>query len=64
MLKKADNASCSRHSLPEESIETLCPVFSSALKKLEESLESEAAKKSNSGDKIPSGSKRKRTNQK
>jgi ATP-dependent RNA helicase DDX51/DBP6 len=35
-----------------------------ALKKLEESLESEAAKKSNSRDKIPSGSKRKRTNQK
>ncbi|RLN06909.1 DEAD-box ATP-dependent RNA helicase 1 [Panicum miliaceum] len=64
MLKKADNASCTLHSLPEESIETLRPVFSSALKKLEESLESEAAKKSNSGDKIPSGSKRKRTNQK
>jgi len=37
---------------------------SKALKKLEESLESEAAKKSNPGDKIPSGSKRKRTNQK
>jgi hypothetical protein len=35
-----------------------------ALKKLEESLESEAGKKSNSGDKVPSGSKRKRTNQK
>nr|CAB3451359.1 unnamed protein product [Digitaria exilis] len=64
MLKKADNASCSLHSLPEESIETLRPVFSSALKKLEESLESEASKKSNSGDKVPSGSKRKRTNQK
>lgn len=64
MLKKADNASCNLHSLPEESIETLRPVFSSALKKLEESLESEAGKKSNSGDKIPSGSKRKRTNQK
>jgi len=64
MLKKADNASCSLHSLPEESIETLRPVFSIALKKLEESLESEAAKKSNPGDKIPSGSKRKRTNQK
>ncbi|OEL33667.1 DEAD-box ATP-dependent RNA helicase 1, partial [Dichanthelium oligosanthes] len=29
MLKKADNASCSLHSLPEESIETLRPVFSS-----------------------------------
>lgn len=64
MLKKADNASCSLHSLPEESIETLRPVFSSALKKLEESLESEAAKKSSSGDKMPSASKRKRTNQK
>ncbi|XP_062220583.1 DEAD-box ATP-dependent RNA helicase 1-like [Phragmites australis] len=64
MLKKADNSSCSLHSLPEESIETLRLVFSGALKKLEESLESEAARKSNSGDKMPSGSKRKKTNQK
>ncbi|TVU27911.1 hypothetical protein EJB05_19413, partial [Eragrostis curvula] len=62
MLKKADNSSCSLHSLPEESIETLLPVFSSALKKLEESLESEAAKKPNLGDKLHSTSnKRKRT---
>jgi len=100
MLKKADNASCSLHSLPEESIETLRPTFSSgeimvllyleyagfwlpvihfnatpinrfyllvrflkALRKLEESLESEAAKKSNLGDKMPGASKRKRSNQ-
>uniref|UniRef100_A0A0D9YZM3 RNA helicase n=2 Tax=Oryza glumipatula TaxID=40148 RepID=A0A0D9YZM3_9ORYZ len=61
MLKKADNSSCSLHSLPEESVETLRPVFSSALKKLEESLESEATKKSKSGDKAPNASKRKRT---
>jgi hypothetical protein len=32
-----------------------------ALKKLEESLESEATKKSKSGDKAPNASKRKRT---
>ncbi|CAD6241918.1 unnamed protein product [Miscanthus lutarioriparius] len=63
MLKKADNASCSLHSLPEESIETLRPTFSSALRKLEESLELEAAKKSNLGDKMPGASKRKRSNQ-
>ncbi|KAL6591422.1 hypothetical protein ACP70R_049925 [Stipagrostis hirtigluma subsp. patula] len=63
MLKKAENSSCILRSLPEESIETLRPVFSSALKKLEESLQSEAAKKSNSGDKMQSASKRKRTNQ-
>ncbi|KAK3159350.1 hypothetical protein QOZ80_2AG0148940 [Eleusine coracana subsp. coracana] len=61
MLKKAGNSSCTLHSLPEESIETLCPVFSSALKKLEESLESEATKKSTLGDKSRSTSKRKRT---
>ncbi|KAK3155595.1 hypothetical protein QOZ80_2BG0205280 [Eleusine coracana subsp. coracana] len=61
MLKKADNSSCTLHSLPEESIEILRPVFSSALKKLEETLESEATKKSNPGDKIRSTSKRKRT---
>ncbi|KAF0931094.1 hypothetical protein E2562_002456 [Oryza meyeriana var. granulata] len=60
MLKKADNSSCSLRSLPEESIETLRPVFSSALKKLEESLESEAAKKSKLGDKAPNASKSKR----
>ncbi|KAL6911974.1 hypothetical protein ACP4OV_000779 [Aristida adscensionis] len=64
MLKKADNSICDLHSLPEASIETLRPVFSTALKKLEESLQSEAAKKSNAGDKIPNASKRKRTNQK
>uniref|UniRef100_A0A0D9VM53 ATP-dependent RNA helicase n=1 Tax=Leersia perrieri TaxID=77586 RepID=A0A0D9VM53_9ORYZ len=61
MLKKADNSSCSLHSLPEESVETLRPVFSSALKKLEESLESEATKKSKPGYKAPNASKRKRT---
>ncbi|XP_015688839.1 DEAD-box ATP-dependent RNA helicase 1 [Oryza brachyantha] len=61
MLKKADDSSCSLHSLPDESVETLRPVFSSALKKLEESLESEATKKSKSGDKAPNVSKRKRT---
>lgn len=61
MLKKADDSSCSLRSLPDESIETFRPVFSSALKKLEESLEPEASKKSKSGDKIPKSSKRKRT---
>lgn len=64
MLKKADNSSCSLRSVPEESIESLHPVFSSALKKLEESLKSEAAMKSKSGHKMTSASKRKRTIQK
>uniref|UniRef100_A0ACD5YUQ2 Uncharacterized protein n=1 Tax=Avena sativa TaxID=4498 RepID=A0ACD5YUQ2_AVESA len=65
MLKKADDSSCSLRTLPEESIESLRPTFSSALKKLEESLEPESSKKSKSGDKAPGGaSKRKRTSEK
>ncbi|PWZ22489.1 Protein EXECUTER 2, chloroplastic [Zea mays] len=63
MLKKADNAGCNLHSLPEESIETLRPAFSGALRKLEGALESEAVKKYDLGDKTPGASKRKRPNQ-
>ncbi|CAM0874507.1 unnamed protein product [Alopecurus aequalis] len=53
MLKRADDSSCGLHSLPEESIENLGPVFSSALKKLEQSLKPDVLKKSKSGEKVP-----------
>ncbi|VAI50725.1 unnamed protein product [Triticum turgidum subsp. durum] len=68
MLKKADGSSCILRSLPEESIDSLRPVFETALEKLKDKLkgstEPEASKKSNkSGDKVPGALKRKRGKQ-
>uniref|UniRef100_A0A453PWK7 Helicase C-terminal domain-containing protein n=1 Tax=Aegilops tauschii subsp. strangulata TaxID=200361 RepID=A0A453PWK7_AEGTS len=68
MLKKADGSSCILRSLPEESIDSLRPVFETALEKLKDKLkgsaEPEASKKSNkSGDKAPGALKRKRGKQ-
>ncbi|KAI4982693.1 hypothetical protein ZWY2020_023185 [Hordeum vulgare] len=68
LLKKADGSSCILRSLPEESIESLRPVFETALEKLKDKLkgsaEPEASKKSNnSGDKAPGALKRKRGKQ-
>ncbi|KAK9154189.1 hypothetical protein Sjap_001669 [Stephania japonica] len=44
MLQKADNKSCSTHSLPADSIELLRPLYISALEKLKECTESENLK--------------------
>ncbi|XP_020084688.1 DEAD-box ATP-dependent RNA helicase 1-like [Ananas comosus] len=64
MLKKADDNSCTLHSLPADSIESLLPIYSSALEKLKEFVESEARRKSSIGFKSAKGNKRKRTTHK
>ncbi|XP_059623683.1 DEAD-box ATP-dependent RNA helicase 1 isoform X2 [Cornus florida] len=45
LLRKADNNSCPVHSVPSDSIEPLRPVYTSALKKLKECVESETRKR-------------------
>ncbi|OAY69345.1 DEAD-box ATP-dependent RNA helicase 1 [Ananas comosus] len=64
MLKKADDNSCTLHSLPADSIESLLPIYSSALEKLKEFVESEARRKSSIGFKSAKANKRKRTTHK
>nr|CAD1827810.1 unnamed protein product [Ananas comosus var. bracteatus] len=64
MLQKADDNSCTLHSLPADSIESLLPIYSSALEKLKEFVESEARRKSSIGFKSAKVNKRKRTTHK
>lgn len=45
ILKKADQNSCPVHSIPSESIESLRPLYTSALEKLKESVELDMARK-------------------
>lgn len=45
LLQKADNDSCPVHSIPSSLIESLRPVYKSALGKLKETIESEAHRK-------------------
>ncbi|KAJ0092146.1 hypothetical protein Patl1_26412 [Pistacia atlantica] len=52
MLQKADNNSCTDHSLPSSSIESLQPIYISALEKLKETVESEASRKRKFGFKF------------
>lgn len=49
ILRKADNNSCSRHSVTPDSLEPLRSVYASALTKLKESVESETYKKRKAG---------------
>ncbi|KAJ0101435.1 hypothetical protein Patl1_05481 [Pistacia atlantica] len=52
MLQKADNNSCTDHSLLSSSIESLQPIYISALEKLKETVESEASRKRKFGFKF------------
>ncbi|KAJ0042387.1 hypothetical protein Pint_19508 [Pistacia integerrima] len=52
MLQKADKNSCTDHSLPSSSIESLQPIYISALEKLKETVESEASRKRKIGFKF------------
>ncbi|KAK2987045.1 hypothetical protein RJ640_004771 [Escallonia rubra] len=45
LLQKADNNSCHVHSVPSESIESLRPIYTTALEKLKGSVESETYRK-------------------
>ncbi|KAF8391026.1 hypothetical protein HHK36_023326 [Tetracentron sinense] len=45
LLEKADNNSCLVHSIPVDSIESLRPLYASALEKLKESVESEISRR-------------------
>ncbi|XP_043694001.1 DEAD-box ATP-dependent RNA helicase 1 isoform X1 [Telopea speciosissima] len=45
LLQKADNNPCIVYSLPSDSIESLRPLYTSALEKLKESVESETVKR-------------------
>ncbi|GAY51219.1 hypothetical protein CUMW_132560 [Citrus unshiu] len=52
LLQKADNDSCPIHSIPSSLIESLRPVYKSALDKLKETVESEAHRKHTIGFKL------------
>lgn len=52
LLQKADNDSCPVHSIPSSLIESLRPVYKSALDKLKETVESEAHRKHTIGFKL------------
>ncbi|KAK3030011.1 hypothetical protein RJ639_038110 [Escallonia herrerae] len=45
LLQKADNNSCLVHSVPSESIESLRPIYTTALERLKECIESETYRK-------------------
>ncbi|KAL1833996.1 hypothetical protein ACET3Z_003647 [Daucus carota] len=49
LLKKADNNSCSGHSITPDSLDSLRSLYASALAKLKESVESETYKKRKAG---------------
>lgn len=55
LLHKADNNSCDDYSVPSDSIESLHPVYVSALEKLKEVVESEASRKRKSNFKFSRG---------
>lgn len=57
LLQKTDSNSCAAYTLPSDLIESLEPVYMSALEKLKESVESEASRKRKFNFK-PSGPKR------
>ncbi|CAL9102767.1 unnamed protein product [Musa textilis] len=59
LLEKADNNSCIFHSLPTDSVESLRPLYSSALEKLKEHEQSRTARKSRISFKSVRASKRK-----
>ncbi|XP_039127177.1 LOW QUALITY PROTEIN: DEAD-box ATP-dependent RNA helicase 1 [Dioscorea cayenensis subsp. rotundata] len=62
MLQKANNNSCSVYPLAAESIEHLHPLYSSALAKLKEVVQSETRSKVNTGFNRRKASKRKKDN--
>nr|XP_010920814.1 DEAD-box ATP-dependent RNA helicase 1 isoform X1 [Elaeis guineensis] len=62
MLRKINNNSCNLHSLPDDSIEELRPIYSSALEKLKEYVESETARKSGISSKSVRSRDRKKGN--
>ncbi|GAV75017.1 DEAD domain-containing protein/Helicase_C domain-containing protein [Cephalotus follicularis] len=57
LLQKADNDALPDHSVPSSSIESLHPVFTSALEKLKETIVSEASRKRKTGFKFSRMSK-------
>ncbi|RAL39307.1 hypothetical protein DM860_002840 [Cuscuta australis] len=60
ILQKADNDSCPSHPIESQAIESLRPVYTSALEKLKESVESEKYKKRRPSSKPSKTSKRDR----
>ncbi|XP_072954521.1 DEAD-box ATP-dependent RNA helicase 1 [Typha angustifolia] len=60
MLQKADNTSSSVRSLPADAVENILPLYSPALEKLKEYVETETARKSSIGFKSMKSSKRKK----
>lgn len=65
MLQKAENNTCILHILPSQSIDSLLPVYSIALEKLKEKIQSEAARRKYGGSikSTAKSSKRKKTTQ-
>ncbi|XP_031097808.1 DEAD-box ATP-dependent RNA helicase 1 [Ipomoea triloba] len=59
MLQKVDNNSCTAHPIESQAVESLRPIYTSALEKLKESVESEKFKKRRTSLKLSNASKRK-----